>query len=373
VVRHSALPTADLAIRKLAAIEALARHGAARPEWLASIPLEPEMWPTSALLDWLGILARMPQLPERGARRAEALRILRARLDLNGTRLAFSAEHTDALWWLMLSADANAVRLIPALLDEPGWREELPRIAQGALARQQRGHWSTTTANAWGVLAFEKFSEAFEKTPVAGESRASLAGESRALAWAAGPDGGVLALPWPAGPGTLRVTQAGSGRPWAFVAARAALPLAEPLAAGFRIRRSVTPVEARTPGRVSRGDTARVTLAIDAQSDMTWVVVDDPIPAGARILGGGLRGSSGLLREGERSEGDAWPAFEERRFEGLRAYYRFVPKGRFTLEYSVRYDAPGRFELPPTRVEALYAPEMFGALPNAPVAVEAAP
>jgi len=25
---------------------------------------------------------------------------------------------------------------------------------------------------------------------------------------------------------------------------------------------------------------------------------------------------------------------------------------------------PGRFELPATRVEALYAPEMFGELPN---------
>jgi uncharacterized protein YfaS (alpha-2-macroglobulin family) len=273
----------------------------------------------------------------------------------------------------MLSANVNAVRLIPSLIGEPSWREDLPRIAQGALARQLRGRWSTTTANAWGVLAFERFSAVFEKEPVRGESRASLGNVERRLAWAADAAGGELAFPWPAGTQTLRLAHAGSGRPWAFVTARAAIPLREPLAAGFQIRRRVTPVEQRTAGRFSRGDVARVSLEIDAQSDMTWVVVDDPIPAGSRILGGGLGRDSALLRRGEQGAGDAWPAFEERRFEGLRAYYRFVPKGRFTLEYSVRFDAPGRFELPPTRVEALYAPEMFGELPNAPFAVEPAP
>ena len=59
-----------------------------------------------------------------------------------------------------------------------------------------------------------------------------------------------------------------------------------------------------------------------------------------------------------------WPVYEERRFEAFRAYYRFVPKGQWAVEYTVRYNTPGRFELPPSRVEALYAPEMFGEQPN---------
>ena len=37
----------------------------------------------------------------------------------------------------------------------------------------------------------------------------------------------------------------------------------------------------------------------------------------------------------------------------------------------MRLDQAGRFALPPTRVEALYAPDMFGEIPNA--AVEVAP
>ena len=39
------------------------------------------------------------------------------------------------------------------------------------------------------------------------------------------------------------------------------------------------------------------------------------------------------------------------------------------MEYTVRLNNPGVFNLPPTRVEALYAPEMFGEAPNAPVQV----
>lgn len=103
---------------------------------------------------------------------------------------------------------------------------------------------------------------------------------------------------------------------------------------------------------------------------MTWVVVNDPIPAGASHLGTGLGGDSAIGTQGERWDWWAWPAFEERSLEAFRAYYRYVPKGSFSLEYTIRLNQSGRFQLPATRVEALYAPEMFGELPNAAVEVE---
>ena len=112
-----------------------------------------------------------------------------------------------------------------------------------------------------------------------------------------------------------------------------------------------------------RGDVARVTLEVDAQSDMAWVVVDDPLPAGSTALGSGLGGDSRIATQGERRAGNVWPAFEERTVSAFRAYYRYVPKGKFVVEYTVRLDNPGTFALPGTRVEAMYAPEMFGELP----------
>jgi alpha-2-macroglobulin len=116
-----------------------------------------------------------------------------------------------------------------------------------------------------------------------------------------------------------------------------------------------------------------VRLELEAQSDMSWVVVDDPVPGGATLLGSGLGGQSQILTTGERRAGWVWPAFEERRFDAFRAYYRFVPKGHWVVEYTVRLNNPGTFLLPATRVEAMYAPEMLGELPNAPITVEPAP
>ena len=41
-----------------------------------------------------------------------------------------------------------------------------------------------------------------------------------------------------------------------------------------------------------------------------------------------------------------------------------MPRGRHVVEYTVRLNNPGRFALPPSRVEAMYAPESFGEAPN---------
>ncbi|HEY0823948.1 MAG TPA: alpha-2-macroglobulin, partial [Ramlibacter sp.] len=181
----------------------------------------------------------------------------------------------------------------------------------------------------------------------------------------------TMLLPWGSGKDTLAVTHQGSGKPWLTVQSLAAVELKAPFSAGYQVRRSVTPVEQAVAGRYSRGDVLRVSVEVNAAADMTWVVLTDPIPGGATILGGGLGRDSQIATRGERRAGTAWPAFEERSFEAFRGYYEYVPKGVFKVEYTLRLNNVGDFALPPTRVEALYAPEMFGETPNARVKVEA--
>jgi len=150
----------------------------------------------------------------------------------------------------------------------------------------------------------------------------------------------------------------------------AAIPLKDPFSSGYTIERKVIPLEKKNADRWSCGDLVRVRLDLEAQSDQTWVVVSDPIPAGATILGTGLGRDSQLLTQGEERKGVVWPAYEERSFEAFRAYYEYVPKGKWSVEYTVRLNQSGTFQLPPTRVEALYFPEMMGEIPNHPFEVE---
>ena len=271
-------------------------------------------------------LQRMKDIPNRERQLKQAEQVLRSRLNFQGTTLNFSTEKSDALWWLLTSADTNAVRLILSFLPAENWQADMPRFVQGALLRQRRGSWDTTLANAWGVLAFEKFSQRFESAAVSGNSAVQLGAHIEKFDWGADQKGKTLSFPWPAAKETIHINHAGAGKPWVTVQSTAAIPLKQVLSRGYKITKRWAPVERKQAGRWSKGDIFRVTLDLEAQTDMTWVVVDDPIPASATILGTGLGDDSRLSTQGERQKGYAWIAFQERSFEGLRTYYRYCPK-----------------------------------------------
>jgi uncharacterized protein YfaS (alpha-2-macroglobulin family) len=399
-------PRKDLDVRKLAALEALSRYGKAQGRMLGSITIAPNQWPTHAVIDWLNILKRVADVPQREQRLLEANQILRSRISYQGSKMIFSTEQDDYWWWLMQSGDVNSARLMLAVMDDPAWQDDMGRLANGFIGRQQHGAWHTTTANLWGGLALEKFSNKFEAVAVAGTTRAALAssgnassasvdwskverikttdasGAAHQTTWFGAPaapgnlrNNGMF-LPWsPAGKDTLSVSHQGLGKPWLTLQSVAAVPLKEPFNAGYQIKKTITPVEQANPalpaGSYTRGDVLRITLEVKASADMSWAVITDPVPGGATILGSGLGRDSEIATRGERQSGQGWPAFEERSFESFRGYYEYLPKGTMKMEYTIRLNNVGEFSLPPSRVEAMYAPEMFGEAPNARVKVEA--
>jgi uncharacterized protein YfaS (alpha-2-macroglobulin family) len=397
-------PRKDLDIRKLAALEALSRYGKAQGRMLASITIAPNQWPTHAVIDWLNILKRVQDAPDRDKRIAEANQILRSRISYQGTKMVFGTELEDYWWWLMQNGDVNSARLMLSVMDDPAWKDDMGRLASGFIARQQRGAWLTTTANLWGSMALEKFSAKFETVAVTGITKANMSTGAASVDWskverikATDTLGATNQSTWfgaPAAPGNLRnnnmflpwntasakdtlnVTHQGPGKPWLTLQSIAAVQLKEAFNAGYQIKKTITPLEQANKslpaGSYTRGDVLRITLEVAASADMSWAVITDPVPGGATILGSGLGRDSEIATQGEKIEGYAWAAFEERSFESLRSYYQFLPKGVVKLEYTIRLNNAGEFSLPPSRVEAMYAPEMFGESPNARVRVEAA-
>ncbi len=386
-------PRKDLDLRKLAAIEALARSGRATPGMLQSVAIDPGAWPMGSLLDWMSILQHMPELPQRSPQLAQLHNLVRSRFSYQGTRLVLN--EGDEAWWLMRNSDVDAARLLLLVMNDPAWKDDIPRLVQGFLGRQQRGNWLTTSANLWGSLALRRFAQTYEKARVDGITMAQMDGAQASVKWsraqresAADAEGrrhaatllgapqaaenwraATMFLPWKNGrPQTLTLHHQGDGAPWATVQSWAAVPLTRPFDAGYSVRKTVTTVERAVPDRWSRGDVVRVRLDVAAANDMSWVVISDPIPAGATILGNGLGRDSLIATRGERPEHSTWnalPAYVERSSEAYRSYYEFLPKGILHLEYTLRLNSSGQFHLPPTRVEALYAPETFGTVPNA--------
>jgi hypothetical protein len=294
--------------------------------------------------------------------------------------------------------------LLLTAIPDASWADDVPRMVTGLLARQKGGAWSTTTANVWGELALRQFSRKFESTPVAGTTTTVLGAQSVNVDWkhvkpqpkapSSAQDGAALDaltttlsggvqqdatmpqriyLPWgERREGDLRITHHGTGKPWVTLQSLAAVPRKEAFNAGYAVRKTITPVQQAAGGaggKYQRGDVLRVRLEVEAGADMTWVALNDPIPAGAAILGGGLGRDSEVATRGEKSAEGVWPAFEDRAQDAYRAYYAYLPKGKTAVEYTMRLNNAGTFALPPTRAEALYAPEVFGEAPNAPMTV----
>ena len=385
-------PRQDLDVRKLSAIAALALSGRARPAMLESIPLTPALWPTHTVIDWLTILQAMPQIPERAARLEAAQQVLRQRLSYQGSQVGFTSEAQDQWWWLMQNTDVNVARLLLSTLGDPAWDGERVRLVVGLLARQKQGAWGTTTANTWAGLALRAFSQRYERDPVSGQTTAQLGTASQTLSWEAlipsdaaaqqptthplvsDPEARTLFLPWGHSRNAqLQVQHHGTGRPWVGFQSIAAVPRTQAMNAGYTVHKTITPVQGPQRQAWQRGDVVRVRLEVQASADMTWVALRDPIPAGATILGSGLGRDAALAVAGEHSSDDGpWPAFVERGQDSYRVYWEYLPQGRAVVEYTLRLNNVGDFAVPPTRVEALYAPDMFGEWPNPRWRVEAA-
>ena len=351
----------DRRLERIAALAALARNGAATAAMLGQIDLAPRDMPTSALADWIVALDRTPGANP--AQRLAAEQVLRGRLVYEGTRLDLTDAAT-APWWMMVGGDEMSLRALLAVLGRPGWQAEGPRMMVGAAARQRQGHWDTTPANAWGVIAAKRFASLYPPEAVAGATTARLGAVERSARWPLVPNAAPLSLPL--GAGSLLLAQSGGAGPWAQVAVTAAVPLTRPYSAGYRLARQVSVVQARVPGRLTRGDVLRVRLTVEATAERQWVVVEDPIPAGATVIGS-LGGQSEQLAGGA-GEG-MQPAYVERGQDAWRGYFAWVPRGRFTVEYTLRLNGAGTLQLPPSRVAAMYSPEIRAAVPNRPVTV----
>jgi uncharacterized protein YfaS (alpha-2-macroglobulin family) len=373
---------ADDRLVRIAALSALARAGAADAGLIATVDMAPADMPTGMLADWIVALDKVPSAPRAANMRSAAEFELRKRLVYEGTRLDL-ADQSRAPWWMMVSSDEMAIKALDAVLGKPGWANEAPKMMVGVGQRQWHGHWDTTPANAWGALLTRRFGALYPAT-VTGTTTASLAGRSATASWPRPADAKPLRLPLAAGPMTL--AHSGGTGPWATVSVSAAVPLKAALWAGYRTEKVLTPISQRVKGRWSVGDVVKVSIAVEATAERNWVVVNDPIPPGATIIGdmanqssilaGQAKGGPGVKFKALDADGKLWqvqlgvlPAYIERAQTAWRGYFDWVPRGRFVTEYVVRLNSPGQFSLPPTRVEAMYSPAIRAQLPNAPMTI----
>jgi hypothetical protein len=123
------------------------------------------------------------------------------------------------------------------------------------------------------------------------------------------------------------------------------------------------------------GDLIRVKLTLIAPSDLHYVVVEDPLPAGCEAVDLGLKTTSVV---GERPSlrnvtaeqenywfrrfgwGWWWFSHSEMRDEKVVLFATYLPRGTYEYTYVMRASVPGTYNVIPTTAYQMYFPEVFG-------------
>ncbi|MCG3207514.1 MAG: hypothetical protein FOGNACKC_01114 [Anaerolineae bacterium] len=123
------------------------------------------------------------------------------------------------------------------------------------------------------------------------------------------------------------------------------------------------------------GDVIRVDLTIIAPNDLYYVVLEDPLPAGAEAIDTGLATTSLLamdptLAPVSRADGSEpyrpyywwwrWYSRSELRDEKVVLFADRLPKGTYEYSYTMRATLPGDYHVMPAAANEFYFPEVFG-------------
>jgi uncharacterized protein YfaS (alpha-2-macroglobulin family) len=288
-------------------------------------------------------------------------------------RLFDSNTRTEAMvLWALASARPDHPLLVP--------------LARGLLAAQRDGRWSTTQEAAFALMALDNVRRQKHLSPEAMAAAVQL-GERKLFDGALGgksPPSVTTLVPMgqlqQAGGKLLVSTDRGPLLYEARLHYVPRQPNDAALDAGFTLERRFWPVlpdgtlateaVAPDPGRpcvlqAQRGQSFVVEHTVVVPRPRDFVALDSPIPAGFEAIDIGHRTSSKWMQHIDRVDGigPGTSGLEfHRDLRDDRAVFLVdhFPIGLYRLRYLVRAVTRGDYALPAARVEAMYAPEVFG-------------
>jgi len=112
-----------------------------------------------------------------------------------------------------------------------------------------------------------------------------------------------------------------------------------------------------------------VTLNIVAPNDLNYVMITDPLPAGAEAINPDLETSSQgvgkapqLSFQDPLSQGWGWWWFDKTEIRDDRTvlYASYLPRGTYQFTYAIRAGLAGQYHVIPATGQEFYFPEVYG-------------
>ncbi|MEJ5311191.1 MAG: Ig-like domain-containing protein [Anaerolineae bacterium] len=328
---------------------------------------------------------------------AEDTRIKTLLSDLNGAAI-YSAtgthwEEAQPDYWNMNTDIRTTATVLWAMARHNPESDLLPNIVRWLMNVRKEGYWGTTQSTSWSLMALVAYMRAtgelrgdFSYTVtlngevlLQGDIDVTTLDESQKLTVSIAEllveEGNRLIIErLPASGG-----QTGEGQLYYTAHLRYFLPVdqVKALDRGIIIARQYSLVEDPQVSVDSAqvGDVIRVKLTVVAPTDLYYVVVEDPLPAGCEAVDVTLNTTSVVgERPGVRNltaeEEDAWYRWygwgwwwfshSEMRDEKIALFATYLPRGTYEYSYIMRASVPGTYNVIPATASQMYFPEVFG-------------
>lgn len=276
--------------------------------------------------------------------------------------------------WIYSSNNRTTALILQSTLEVGSDNPLLDSVARWLVERRNAGIWATTQENFYVFYALSEFYTKYEKAEPDFKLKVSLAGKSlleesirtKSQVIKAGQSLEEMkeekVIP-------LKIEKKGSGRVY-YQARLTYAPRQElsPRDEGFSIVKEITTLDGKRLDSVPAGTLAVVTLQVILPQERLFVALEDPLPAGFEAVNPSFRTESEeQQRQMERLAGETegrrwWRGFNhiEMHDERVLLFADSLTPGIHTHRYLVRALTYGTFHAPGTKVEEMYAPEVFG-------------
>ena len=134
---------------------------------------------------------------------------------------------------------------------------------------------------------------------------------------------------------------------------------------GLSVSKLIEPVEGKPDpsGSYPAGTLLRVRLLVTSAHEQVYVVVNDPVAAGMEVVQSNFATErTDLDLQGQAEDRPWWGGFQRQEIYDDRVllFADVLTAGVHRYTYYLRAAFPGRYAMPPTLVEAMYSPEVYG-------------
>lgn len=315
-------------------------------------------------------------------------------LRLDGPVARVVSNHGDNYAFLFDSDTRSTALVLRGLVAAKPDHPLASKLVMGLLGDRRGGTWRNTQETAWSLLAIDDYRRKQEKTVpnfvahmFLGEAEiGSHRFEGRSLTQASTTVPASRVVSASGSPLGFRVD--GEGR--LFYEARLRYAKKElpkkPIDRGFFVTKTLRPVKpeeitealAKTGAAgvtsFTGGDLVLGEITVVTSTPRRFVVVDDPLPAGFEAIDARLATTSAAVDVDQQDEGESFDEddvamgrayfgsyyIREVRDDRVNFFVDDMAPGMYRYRYLARATTHGTFITPPSRVEEMYTPEVFG-------------